>query len=102
MYLLENLEYLMNKYRLNRTELARNIGIAPSTINSWYNRSCENISLKTLLKLSGFFSVSIEDLVHKRTIPDLIFSSVDYTEEELEAIKNFANFIVESRGGDGA
>lgn len=92
MNLLENLTELMKQKNINRTELAREIGIAPSTINSWYNRSCDNISLQTLLKLSGYFEISMEELVHGDHT-SIVFSTKDYSVNELKAIKNFSDYI---------
>lgn len=96
MNLLNNLTGLMNAKNINRSELARNIGIAPSTINSWYNRSCDNISLQTLLKLSQFFQVSIEELVNGEC-GSITFTEKDYTQNELKAIVNFSEFIKTTR-----
>ena len=94
---LDNLTRLMNRHGVNRTELAKKIGIAPSTINSWYNRSYENISLKTLIKLSSFFNVSLEELVHDTHEKTITFSSKDYTDEELRAISNLGKFLKNHR-----
>ena len=96
MNLLNNLTYLMKKKNINRSELAKEIGIAPSTINSWYNRSCENISLQTLLKLSNYFNISIEELVHGNH-QTIVFTEKDYTKHELNAIINFSIFLKDSR-----
>lgn len=96
MYLLENLTELMKEKNINRSELAKEIGISASTINSWYNRSCENISLQTLIKLSTYFNISIEELVNGR-YNSIIFSEKDYTKTELKAIKDFGSFIKNTR-----
>lgn len=63
MNFLKNLTHLMEINNMSRNDLAKAVGIAPSTINSWYNRGYENISLKTLLKLSRFFNITIDELV---------------------------------------
>lgn len=96
MNLLDNLTKLMDDKNINRTELAREIGIAPSTINSWYNRSYENISLKTLLKLSRFFNITIEKLVHGNT-NEITFTEKTFTRAELNAIVNFGEFLIDNR-----
>ena len=64
MNFLENLTKLLNRENLSRAELAKRLNIAPSTINSWYNRGYENVSLKFLLKISNYFNVSLETLVN--------------------------------------
>lgn len=96
MYLLENLTELMQEKNINRTELAKAIGISASTINSWYNRSCENISLQTLLKLSSYFNITMEELVNGR-YHSIVFTDKDYSKNELKAIKDFSLFLKNTR-----
>ena len=93
MQLLLNLERLMADYRINRSELARACNLSTSTVNSWWNRSCENISLQTLMKLANYFNVSLEELVNGPSTTELIYTIKDYSDEELQAIDNFAKFI---------
>lgn len=61
---LNNLEKKMNEKNLNKSQLAKGMGVAPSTVNSWFNRSAENITLKTLKKLADFLDCSIDSLVY--------------------------------------
>lgn len=96
MYLLENLSKLMKEKNINRSELAKEIDLSSSTINSWYNRSCENISLQTLLKLSKYFNITMEELVNGK-YNSIVFSEEDYSQNELKAIKNFSDFIKTTR-----
>lgn len=64
MNFIANLEKKMQEKNLNRSQLARGMGVAPSTVNSWFNRSAENITLKTLKKLATFLDCSIDSLVY--------------------------------------
>lgn len=64
MYLLKNLDYLMRINNLSRAKLAREIDVAPSTINTWFSKGCENIGLRFLIKLSDYFKITIDDLVY--------------------------------------
>ena len=64
---LNNLEKKMNEKNLNKSQLAKGMGVAPSTVNSWFNRSAENITLKTLKKLADFLDCSIDSLVYGDT-----------------------------------
>ena len=64
MNFLDNLTKLLKRENLSRSELAKRLNIAPSTINSWYNRGYENVSLKFLLKICDYFNVSLETLVN--------------------------------------
>lgn len=61
---INNLEKKMQEKNLNKSQLARGMGVAPSTVNSWFNRSAENITLKTLRKLADFLECSIDSLVY--------------------------------------
>lgn len=97
MEFLKNLEQLMISYNMNRSELARACGLSTSTVNSWWNRGCENVGLQTLLKLSKFFGCTIEELVHG--VPDhtLVFTSHEYSVDELELINLYASFLKKVR-----
>ena len=58
-----NLDRLIEKQGISKNEFSKKVGIAPSTISSWYNKGYENISLKTLIKLSNYFNVSLDELI---------------------------------------
>lgn len=60
---LVNLDKLIENEGISKNEFAKKVGIAPSTISSWYNKGYENISLKNLIKLSDYFDVSLDELI---------------------------------------
>lgn len=97
MNFLDNLTYLMNSYNMNRSDFAKATGIAISTVNSWYNRGYENVSLKTLLKITDYFDISLEQLVYDDTNKSITFSTKDYSDKELQLIKNFSIFLKQNR-----
>lgn len=99
MNFLNNLDYLLHINKMSRAELARTIGIAPSTINAWYTKDYKGITLKNLVKLSKCFEVTIEDLVNG-DINALFFTSDNYSESELKAIKDFSDYIKRSRDNE--
>lgn len=99
MNFLHNLDYLLHINKMSRAELARTIGIAPSTINAWYTKDYKGITLKNLVKLSNCFEITIEDLVNG-DINALSFTSENYTESELKAIKDFSDYIKRSRDNE--
>ena len=99
MNFLNTLDYLLHINKMSRAELARTIGIAPSTINAWYTKDYKGITLKNLVKLSKCFEVTIEDLVNG-DINALFFTSDNYTESELKAIKDFSDYIKRSRDNE--
>ena len=60
---LVNLDKLIENEGISKNEFSKKVGIAPSTISSWYNKGYENISLKTLIKLSEYFDISLDELI---------------------------------------
>ena len=99
MNFLINLDYLLTVNKMSRSELARKIEIAPSTINAWYTKDYKGITLKNLVKLSKCFDVTIEDLVNG-DIRSLSFSSDNYSDSELKAIKDFSDYIKRTRSNE--
>lgn len=99
MNFLHNLDYLLHINKMSRAELARTINIAPSTINAWYTKDYKGITLKNLVKLSKCFEITIEDLVNG-DITSLSFTTENYTESELRAIKDFSDYIKRSRDNE--
>lgn len=99
MNFLINLDYLLTVNKISRSELARNIEIAPSTINAWYTKDYKGITLKNLVKLSKYFDVTIEDLVNG-DIRSLSFTSDNYSDSELKAIKDFSDYLKRSRSNE--
>ena len=54
--------------------------------------------MQTLKKLSDYFGISIEELVHgKQERREITFSSSAYTDAELDQIKQFAHFLIRQR-----
>ncbi len=97
MEFLRSLETLMASYNMNRSELARACGLSTSTVNSWWNRGCENISLQTLLKLSKCFNCSLEELVYGEPELSYTYTTNEFTVRELKLIKLYANFLKQTR-----
>jgi transcriptional regulator with XRE-family HTH domain len=82
---------------MKRSDLARAINVAPSTINSWYARGSENISIKVLKDIAQYFNISLEVLINGNSITSVYFTEYEYTKQELELISNFGKFLKESR-----
>ena len=57
---LEKLDYLMNKYSLNKSTLSKSCDIPYTTIDGWYKRGYEGLKLPTLKKLSNYFDTSLD------------------------------------------
>lgn len=97
MQFLNNLEKLMAEKNMNKSDLARACGLSTSTVNSWWNRSCENISLPTIMKIARYFNVTIEELVNAPAQKELVFSSREYSLDELSEIQHYAKFLRDRR-----
>lgn len=101
MEFLTNLERFMASYNMNRSEVARACGLSTSTVNSWWNRGCDNISLQTLLKLSKAFNCTLEELVHGEPELSFVYTSNEFTTRELRLIKLYATFLKTTRKDGG-
>lgn len=97
MNFIKNLDYLLEKKEMKKSDLAREINVAPSTISAWYNGKYEKVSLQVLKKLSNYFNVTMDELVNDDLSNDneikLIYSSKYFTKEELISIDNFVKLI---------
>lgn len=100
MNFLINLEGLLKNNNMKRADLARAINVAPSTINSWYARGSEKVSIKVLNDIATYFNVSLEVLVNGDKYTSLYFSEYEYTKQELELIANFGKMLKESRSNN--
>lgn len=60
MNFLEKLDFLMDKYNLNKSTLSKSCDIPYTTIDGWYKRGYEGLKLPTLKKLSDYFGTSLD------------------------------------------
>ena len=97
MNFLNNLDYLLKENKMSRSELARAINIAPSTVNSWFSKSCDNISIGTLRAIAGYFNVSLETLINDNAIITISFTEKEYTKEELKLLSDFGQLLKKQR-----
>lgn len=97
MHFINNLDYLLKEKGIRKSDLAKEINIAPSTISAWYEGKYEKVSLKVLKKVATFFNVTMDELVNDDLSLEyehkLVYSSKDFTKEELVAINNFVNLM---------
>ena len=96
-----NLDFLLKENNITRADLARAIGISPSTINVWYHRGSENISIKILKDISKYFNISLEALLYGNKYISVYFTELEHTKEELKLLANYSKFLKESRQGFG-
>lgn len=102
MGLTEKLDLLMKERNINKAELARASGIPYTTIDGFYKKGSENAKLSTLKKLCAYFNCSLDFLAddsvssEPRTLA-AHFDGTEYTESELEEIRQFAEFVKNKR-----
>ncbi|MCG7410599.1 helix-turn-helix transcriptional regulator [Paenibacillus sp. ACRRX] len=105
MTLQEKLNQLMEQRGINRPELAKGSGVPYTTIVALFDKGADNIKLSTLRKLSDFFGVTLDDLAGTKNNVYGEFETIaahhdgeEWTEEELEEIERFKEFVKLKRG----
>jgi len=100
---IEKIELLMKERNINRAELSRGSDVPYTTIVNFYEKGVDNIKLSTLKKLSDYFNCSLDYLVDDSVSePTPVYEietiaahheGKDWTEEELEEIERFKEFV---------
>ena len=57
---LQKVDFMMEKYGLNKLSLSQNSGIPYTTIVGWYKKGYEGLKLTTLRKLSDYFNTLLD------------------------------------------
>lgn len=60
MNFLEKLDFLMEKYELNKRTLSQKSDIPYTTIDAWYKKGYEGLKLTTLRKLNDYFNTTLD------------------------------------------
>lgn len=87
---------LMQEKNMNANELANKIGVAPTTIYSMIKRDSKKADIEVLIRIAKELGVSVEyfsDELNASTTIAAHFDGDEYTEEELEEIRQFAEFV---------
>ena len=93
------LDNLLTANNMNANELAKKVGVSPQTIYSIIKRDNKKADIDVLLKIADVFGVTAEYFAYD-DIPVTIaahFDGSEYTEEELEEIRQFAEFVKNKR-----
>lgn len=98
MNFLKNLDYLLYSSHMSRSDLGRAIDISPSTINSWFTRSSDGVALKSLVKISEYFNVTLDDLVNS-DLAAAPASDNKLSEKEVAQVKRFLAYYEKLGGG---
>lgn len=94
----ENLKIARERKGLSQKDVAEQIGVAKSTY-SLYESGNREPNVQTIKKIADLLSTSADELLgldEPRTIA-AHFDGNEYTEDELEEIKQFAEFVKNKR-----
>lgn len=88
------LSLLMEANGTNANELAKKISVSPQTIYSIIKRDSKKADIEVLLKIADTFGVTAEYFVDDRKPTTIAahFDGTEYTEAELDEIKEIRRF----------
>ena len=95
----ENLRAGRERKNMTQKDVADNIGVAKSTY-SLYESGNREPNVQTIKKLADLLNVSADDLLGLNQEPTTIaahFDGDDFTEDELEDIRAYADFVKNRR-----
>ena len=95
----ENLMFARERKKISQKEMAERIGVAKSTY-SLYESGNREPNVQTIKKIADILNVSADELLGISDEPITIaahFDGDEYTEEELDEIKQFAEFVKAKR-----
>ena len=95
----ENLKIARERKGISQKDMAESIGVAKSTY-SLYESGNREPNVQTIKKIADVLSVSADELLGVNEEPLTIaahFDGDEYTEEELDEIKQFAQFVKTKR-----
>lgn len=98
----EKLDALMAEKGINKSILSKEAGIPYTTIAGFYTKGTENTKLSTLRKISSYFGCSIDYLADDDNYepPHTFaahFDGTEFSEEQLDRIREFAKFIKQEK-----
>ena len=98
----DKLDALMAEKGINKSILSKESGIPYTTIAGFYTKGTDNVKLSTLRKLSAYLECSIDYLAddESKEEPTTLaahFDGTEYSEEELDEIRQFAEFVKNKR-----
>ena len=98
----KQLELILSNRNMSVIELARKANIAPTTIYSLIQRDGNKIDIDLLLRICNVLNIRPEIFAEKSESEQINtiaahFDGDEYTDEELEEIRKFAEFIKSKR-----
>lgn len=98
-YFYENLKLAREQKGLSQKDVAEKVGVAKSTY-SLYESGNREPNVQTIKKLANVLDVSADELLGIDTEPTTLaahFEGDEYTEDELDEIRQFAEFVKNKR-----
>ena len=97
----KNLQYYRKKNQITQKELAEQLGVKHNAISSWEN-GVNSIDIDTLFRVCKIFGITVNDMYEMDTdnhVSTLAahFDGDEYTEDELDEIRQFAEFVKNKR-----
>lgn len=97
----KNLLYYRKKNKITQKELAEKLGVKHNAISAWEN-GVNSIDIDTLFRVCKIFGVTVNDMYDMKSNSELTtiaahFDGDEYTEEELDEIRQFAEFVKNKR-----
>ena len=95
----ENLKIARERKGISQKDMAESIGVAKSTY-SLYESGNREPNVQTIKRIADILNVSADELLGITDEPTTIaahFDGDEYTEEELDEIKQFAEFVKAKR-----
>lgn len=97
----KRLEDLMIKRGINANELAKMIGVAPTTLYSMIKRDSNRVDIDLVIRIAHALGMSADEFLSTEPYtPNTLaahFEGEEFSEEELEEINNFVKFVKSKR-----
>lgn len=97
----KNLLFYIKKNKITQKKLAEKLGVKHNAISSWKN-GVNSIDIDTLFRVCQIFGITVNDMygMSNDNKPSTIaahFDGDEYTEDELDEIRQFAEFVKNKR-----
>lgn len=97
----KNLLYYRKKNKITQKELADKLGVKHNAISAWEN-GVNSIDIDTLFQVCKIFGITVNDMYDIKNSPNpntlaAHFDGEEYTESELNEIRQFAEFVKNKR-----
>ena len=94
------LDTLLKERGMTVTELARRVGVAPTTIYSIIQRNNKKVDIDVLIKIARILGINTEYFADSNDQPQTIAAHLDaddLTEAEMEDVANYIAYVKSKR-----